>query len=70
MVKNLIDSSTTKYFFTWGDNDYLELMQKEHDSLITQNYLINSSNASFYYNYNYHSFPTCNVLLDFIWLDT
>lgn len=64
-LKHKIDSVTTKFLFTWGNNDGLELMQLEHDSASTQNYFNNSLNCSFYYNYNYHSFPSCNVIDSF-----
>jgi hypothetical protein len=34
-------------------------------SATTQNYFYNSLNCSFYYNYNNHSFPDCNIIDSF-----
>lgn len=61
-VKNTILSGQTRYMFTWGDSDQVNLMQGEHDSKYTQLFLNDSSKCQFYYNYYYHSFPQCNVL--------
>ena len=64
-LKQKIDTQTTKYLFTWGNYDGITLMQMEHDSATTQNYFYNSLNCSFYYNYNNHSFPDCNIIDSF-----
>ena len=64
-IKQKIDSQLTKYLFTWGNYDGITLMQMEHDSASTQNYFYNSLNCSFYYNYNFHSFPGCGTIDSF-----
>lgn len=64
-LKQKIDTQTTKYLFTWGNYDGIALMQMEYDSAATQNYFSNSLNCSFYYNYNFHSFPGCAIIDSF-----
>lgn len=66
VVKHSIDSLQTSYLFTYGNYDYLTLMQLEHDSLYTQQYLNDTTKCSFYYNYNFHSFPDCNAIDSFV----
>lgn len=65
-VKNLILTNNSIYFFTYGDTDVVNMMQQEHDSFLTQNFFNDTTNHSyFYYNYNYHTFPTCPVIDSF-----
>lgn len=64
-IKNLIQSQNTKYLFTYGDLDVVNLMQEEHDSNLTQQYFNDTLNTSFYYNYQNHTFPYCSVINDF-----
>jgi hypothetical protein len=64
-LKQKIDTQSTKYLFTWGNYDGITLMQMEYDSASTQNYFYNSLNCSFYYNYNFHSFPGCAIIDSF-----
>jgi hypothetical protein len=66
VVKHSIDSLQTNYLFTYGNYDYLTLMQLEHDSLYTQQFLNDTTKCSFYYNYNFHSFPDCNAIDSFV----
>ncbi|MBK8143787.1 MAG: T9SS type A sorting domain-containing protein [Bacteroidetes bacterium] len=81
-IKSLIQAGTTEYMFSWGDGDATNLMQAEHDSNYTQNFLNDSLHCSFYYNYQGHTFPSCGTMdtfakmviqqpiLDFFILDT
>lgn len=64
-IKQLIQFQNTQYLFTYGDNDQVNLMQAEHDSNWTQQFLNDSTKCAFYYDYNLHTFPTCNVLDSF-----
>ncbi|MBK9483519.1 MAG: hypothetical protein IPO02_16415, partial [Bacteroidetes bacterium] len=44
--------------FSWPNLDSY-WYQKEHDSMITQQYYAGLSNCNYFYNYIYHSFPPC-----------
>jgi len=65
-VKDRISKSKTNILFTWGESDNVDLMDPEHDFHFTQNFLNNTTNCSYFYNFNYHTFPPCGVLDTFI----
>lgn len=61
-IKSIIDTGNTKYLFSWGDSDPTNLMQAEHDSNYTQNFLNDSIHCTYYYNYQNHTFPACGII--------
>lgn len=65
-LKNRLMNSQSNYLFTWGDLETVPLMQEEHDSLFTQNYFNGAPKNTYYYNFNYHSFPPCEVIDSFL----
>lgn len=65
-LKNRLMNSQSNYLFTWGDLETVPLMQEEHDSLFTQNYFNGVPKNSYYYNFDYHSFPPCEVIDTFL----
>lgn len=65
-VYNTIQNSSTKYLFTWGNQDLTPLMQDEHDSNSTQLFLDTLPNCNYYYNYTTHTFPQCPVIDSFV----
>lgn len=68
-LKTKIQQSNTSYLFTWGNNETVPLMQEEHNFKYTSNYFNGVNNTKFYYNFNYHSFPSCEVIDSFIQLE-
>ncbi len=65
-IKNLIQNSFTKYVFTYGDLDAVNLMQAEHDFNYTESYFNDTIHCSFFYDYMYHNFPSCNAINQFL----
>ncbi|MBL7765189.1 MAG: hypothetical protein JNJ58_03795 [Chitinophagaceae bacterium] len=65
-IRASIEKSTCQFLFTWGDSDQTELMNDEYTFHHTQNLLSGLNNASFLYDYKYHTFPPCNLLDTFI----
>lgn len=65
-VYSTIQNSSTKYLFTWGDQDPVPLMQDEHDSNFTRIFLDTLPNCNFYYNYTTHTFPQCPIIDSFV----
>ena len=63
-TKKRISELKTQFMFTWGDNDNY-LAQLEVDSNLTQNYFQGLNNASYFYNYNSHTFPPCYAIDSF-----
>ncbi len=64
-IRDNILGNKTKYLFTYGDLDPVNLMQAEHDSNYTEQFLNDSIHCSFYYDYSYHSFPACSIIDSF-----
>ncbi len=64
-IKNIIAANNTKYLFTWGDGDVVNLMQGEHDSSYTQIFFNDTVHCSYYYNFSYHTFPDCQAINQF-----
>lgn len=65
-VKSKINQLQTNTLFTWGEGDDVALMDPEHDFHYTENFLNNYTNCSYFYNFNYHTFPPCGTLDSFI----
>jgi hypothetical protein len=65
-IKSLIQSGPTQYLFTYGDFDFVNLMQEEHDSNRTQHYFNDSVYCQYYYNFTEHTFPPCLVIDSFL----
>ncbi|MBK7690642.1 MAG: T9SS type A sorting domain-containing protein [Bacteroidetes bacterium] len=65
-VKSKISQLQTNTLFTWGESDDVTLMDPEHDFHYTENFLNNYSNCSYFYDFNYHTFPPCGTLDSFI----
>ncbi len=65
-LRDRLLNSNSHYLFTWGNFETVPLMQEEHDSVFTQTYLNGLSNCTYYYNFNYHSFPPCEVIDTFL----
>ncbi|KXK44196.1 MAG: hypothetical protein UZ11_BCD004000159 [Bacteroidetes bacterium OLB11] len=61
-VKNRFSRLNTNTLFTYGANDPVYLMSDENLYHNTQNYLNNPEKCSYFYNFNNHTFPPCNVL--------
>lgn len=64
-IKSKIAANNTKYLFTWGDGDGVNLMQGEHDSSYTQIFLNDTIHCSYYYNFSNHTFPDCQAIDQF-----
>lgn len=65
-VRDQLAQKSSDYLFTYGNNDSY-YYQMEHDSHPTQNFFSGIvTNASFFYNYNGHSFPPCSTLDTFL----
>lgn len=65
-IRSLIQSEATNYLFTYGDLDYVHLMQAEHDSNHTQKFFNDSTHCEYFYNFSEHTFPPCEILDTFL----
>lgn len=65
-IKNNILNNHTQYFFSYGDSDYVNMIQSEHDSNYTEKSLADTVHCKFFYDFNLHTFPYCNIIDNFI----
>jgi hypothetical protein len=63
-IKNKLIQSTKRFLFTYGNLED-SFWQQEHDSAYTEKYFNHYQNIQYYYNFNYHAFPPCDIIDSF-----
>lgn len=61
VIKEKINHSNSEFLFSFADQDNY-WFQIEHDSTLLQNFFGPLTNCSYFYNFQYHSFPPCNAI--------